>query len=158
MRPNDRKAFLEVVLGFAELKGRQLSAPALELYWNSMQDWSIEDFRSAANTLIKSCEYMPTPKEFNDLRKALKPSGATAWFTKGTSPDPLANKAMQIAAQGRYVGHIPIDELQWVQKRFIEVYEELLDKDEAQVALPHLKEVSLEFHREIAGLLNGKSR
>jgi hypothetical protein len=155
MQPKDRKAFLEVVVGFAELKGKQLSAPALELYWNSMQDWPMDDFRRAATVLIRTAEFMPTPKDFNDLRKAAKPSAAEKWFTKGISPDPIANQAMKIATQGRYVGHIPLDQLQWVQKRFIEAYDEIQDSAEARAALP-APDVSVEFKQKVAGLLNAK--
>lgn len=154
MQPQDRKAFLEVVIGFAELKGKQLSAPGLELYWNAMQDWSIEDFRRAAHTLIRTCEFMPTPKEFNDLRKASQPTAAEAWFGSGVSSNALANKAMKIATQGRYVGHIPLSELQWVQKRFIEVYESLQESAEARQALPAPDVISaVEFRSKVAGLL-----
>ncbi len=139
MRQTDRAAFLEVVVGFAELKGKQLSAPALELYWRAMQGWSIEEFRAAAQHLVRTCEFMPTPKDFEDLRKAAtRPSAAEAWFTTGTSSDPLANRAMRIATQGRYVGHIPVAELPFVQKRFIAAYEEIVDAGDLREALPDL--------------------
>jgi hypothetical protein len=139
MQPTDRAAFLEVVVGFAELKGKQLSAPALELFWNAMQGWTIGSFRSAASQLIRTCEFMPTPKDFEDIRRAASTeTAAEAWFTSGKTDDPLAARAMHIAAQGRYVGHIPMDELQWVQKRFIEVYDELRDVTEIRQALPEI--------------------
>ena len=48
MRPNDRQKFAAIVTGFAELKGKALSAAALDLYWAAMQQWSIEDFTAAA--------------------------------------------------------------------------------------------------------------
>ena len=73
MNAIDRKAFCEIVLGFAELKGKQLSAAAIELYWRSMQHWPLEDFRAAAQQLLRTCEFMPTPKDFEDLRRASKP-------------------------------------------------------------------------------------
>lgn len=139
MQPHDRQPFLEVVIGFAELKGKQLSAPALELFWNAMQGWTIGEFRAAASQLIRTCEFMPTPKDFEDLRRiATTETAAEAWFTMGTSDDPLATRAMRIATQGRYVGHIPMDELQWVQKRFIEVYQELQEVEEVRKALPQI--------------------
>ena len=37
MTPDDRKAFAEVVIGLAELKGRKLSSVSIELYWRSLQ-------------------------------------------------------------------------------------------------------------------------
>jgi hypothetical protein len=136
MQAQDRRAFLEVVLGFAELKGKTLSGPALELYWNAMQDWTLDEFKQAANALLKSSEFMPTPKDFYDLRRKMRPTAAEAWSLFPT--DPRAKRALAIAAQGRNPGHIPLDELKWVQKRFMEVYDELTDVDDARESVPLL--------------------
>src|SRR5688572_11767252 len=51
----------------------------MELFWNAMQAWSIEDFSAAANELIRKCEFMPTPKDFEDLRKAGRKTPGEAW-------------------------------------------------------------------------------
>ena len=91
MQPSDRKAFLEVVVGFAELKGKQLSAPALELYWNAMQGWTIEDFRKAAAHLLQTCEFMPTPKDFNDLKKAAMGASPAVTATPLSGPGEVSN-------------------------------------------------------------------
>ena len=79
MTPDDRRPCLEIVIGFAELKGKKLSTPALELYWTAMQAWDLQDFRAAANHLLKTCEFMPTPKDFEDLRKAGRMKAGEAW-------------------------------------------------------------------------------
>lgn len=136
MRPEDRKPFLEVVIGFAELKGKQLSAPGLELYWNAMQDWTIEEFRQAANVLIRTCEFMPTPKEFNDLRKAALPTKGEAWAAVlqhlrggyrngGLSPE--IDAAVRAIGGYRNLAMLPADKLAWQEKRFCEHYGEAAD-------------------------------
>ena len=131
MQPHDRKAFLEVVVGFAELKGRQLSAPALELYWNAMQGWTIDEFRAAANVLIRTCEYMPTPKDFESLRTAARPTKGEAWAAVlqhlrgayrvgGLSPE--IDRAVHALGGYRHLAMMPTDQLTWQEKRFAEHY------------------------------------
>lgn len=149
MQLHDRTKFVEIILGFAELKGKELSTAAIELFWRAMQDWSIEEFQHAANALVKTCEFMPTPKDFYDLRKKMRPSAAEAWEQR--DKDPLARRALAIATQGRYVGHIDLDELKWVQKRFLEVYDELRDVADARQEAPMLAPSGL-------GQLNGSRR
>lgn len=137
MQGPDFSRFRAVMAGMAELYQRELSNTLLDVYWLSLRDWSLAEFEGAAAKLMQSSTFMPRPADFTELRKqARERTAADAWFTKGTSDDPRANKAMQIATQGRYVGHIPLDELTWVQKRFVEIYDELADADEARAALP----------------------
>ena len=143
MNLEDRKAFLEVVVGFAELKGKQLSAPALELYWNAMRGrWGLDDFRAAAAHLIKTCEFMPTPKDFEDLRRAGEPTAGEAWqqALKGwAEPGSRAARAAQIVGNGRSLGMMDIErELPHVQRRFFDVYRELADVEETRRDVPQL--------------------
>lgn len=147
MQAQDRRAFLEVVIGFAELKGKQLSGPALELYWNSMQDWTIEDFRAAANTLVRTCQFMPTPKEFNDLRRSALPTKGEAWamvlsHLHGGYRDggliPAIDRAIRALGGYRNLAMMPIDQLHWQEKRFAEHYEDMAEAEERrEPALTH---------------------
>ena len=120
----------------AKVYEREIDPVLLDAYWLALREWSLAEFQAAAAELMRTSKFMPRPSEFNDLRKkALRKTAAEAWFTSGTSSDPRANRAMAIAAQGRYVGHIPRDELPFVQKRFAEVYDELEDVEETRAAL-----------------------
>lgn len=122
--------------GMAKVYEREIDSVLLDAYWLSLRDWSLADFEQAAARLMRTSEFMPRPAAFNDLRKtASKQLAVDAWFTSGQSQNPRANRAMQIATQGRYVGHIPLDELPFVQKRFMAVYEELEDVEETRAAL-----------------------
>lgn len=151
MQPSDRKKFLEIVLGFAELKGKQLSAPALELYWNSMQAWSLEDFQAAANQLIRTTDWMPTPKHFEDLRKAGRPTAAEAfakaigWARDGSYTTPARSPEAilidrVVASLGGWIAITSYDQekLHFLEKRFAENYEMIEDASDTREALPQI--------------------
>jgi hypothetical protein len=146
MKPADRKAFLEIVIGFAELKGKPLSAPALELYWRAMQDWDIANFRAAAEQLLRSCEFMPTPKDFEDLRKAARMSSGEAWALVldsirgyGELPnDPALHAAVRALGGIRALGMLDSDQMPFLERRFAEHYEQIGERTEVRQALPDL--------------------
>ena len=149
MQPTDRKAFLEIVIGFAELKGKALSAPAIELYWNAMQAWSIEDFRAAANHLVGTCQFMPTPKDFEDLKRAGNPTAAEAWaaarkalqwtvngYVEKPGTDPLVALALRSIGGANALAMCDEDKLHFLERRFSQVYESLADSNAIREALP----------------------
>lgn len=151
MQPTDRKKFLEIVVGFAELKGKALSAPALELYWNSMQGWSIEDFSQAAQHLVRSCEFMPTPKDFEDLKRAGNPTAAEAWaaarkalqwtvngYVEKPGTDPLVSQALRSIGGANALAMCETDKLHFLERRFAQVYESLADSNATRTALPRI--------------------
>jgi hypothetical protein len=158
MTPTDRKAFLETVVGFAELKGKQLSAPALELFWHSMQHWDIDDFRQAANQLIRSCEFMPTPKYFEALRKAGRPTAGEAWAevlryvrtdyspnfparlngSAGLLSDPLVDRAVNAIGGYRAIANSDMDATQFLERRFCEHFESIQESEDIRGAVPQI--------------------
>lgn len=147
MIPADRTVFLETVVGFAELKGKQLSVPALELFWNSMQQWAIDDFREAANQLIRTCDFMPTPKDFEDLRKAGRPTSGEAWAQirlmarrsyTAEPDDPVAARALQALGGLRAVAMCDSDKVHFLERRFAEHFEDLQDAEDIRSAVPQI--------------------
>lgn len=157
MTPEDRQAFLETVIGFAELKGKELSAPALELYWRSLQHWSLEDFRAAAEQLLRTCKFMPLPKDFEDLRKAGRPTGGEAWAavlhyarwdyspnfparlpTQGPLADPIVQRAINAVGGFRALAMTDSDAMHFVERRFCEHFESAQDADDVRVAVPQI--------------------
>jgi hypothetical protein len=146
MRKDDRQKFAEIVVGFAELKGKQLSAPAIELFWNAMQSWSIEEFTAAANHLVATCEFMPTPKDFFDLRKASRPTAGEAWarvlehcrrgdYRRGEGISPAIDKAARALGGYRAIAMLPVEQLQFLERRFASHYGEIADVEEARDGL-----------------------
>ena len=145
MNPSDRTKFLEVVLGFAELKGKQLSAPALELYWRAMRDWDLAEFQAAAERLLKTSEFMPTPKDFEDLRSATNLCASEAWTAvldhakvgryRRAPMDNLTETVIRALGGWRQIAMCDLSELHWLEKRFRETYEELRDTHATRTAL-----------------------
>jgi hypothetical protein len=80
MQPADKRKFLEIVNGMAAIKpGKPLTPAALDLFWNSMRRWSLDEFEQAANHLMTSVEFMPNPFHFEQLRKAGQKTAGEAW-------------------------------------------------------------------------------
>jgi hypothetical protein len=158
VKPEDRKAFLEVVVGFAELKGKQLSAPALQLYWRSLQHWPLDDFRAAAEQLLRTCEFMPLPKDFEDLRKAGRLTvgeawaSVLAWVRSGNfrglpvlngggdpdRPDALAERAVRAIGGYNAIAMSETDKTHFLERRFAEHYDAMQDADEVREELPQI--------------------
>ena len=181
MTPGDYDAFCEVVLGFAQLKGRPLAAATIELYWRAMQGWSIEAFRDAAEVLLRRCEWMPTPKDFEDLRRsATERDGVDAWEVARraarsaialgrvredvTSGDALVDRA--VATIGGY-GAIALCDTAWLhalERRFLQAYAEVREVAEIRAALPHFADRGVLSARKtegpsgVAEILSPKSR
>jgi hypothetical protein len=141
MQPADRKQFAEALIGFAEIKGRQLSAPALELYWRAMQHWAIADFLAAAAVLLRQCEFFPTPADFERLRRAAAGLGAdSAWeqliCDHGRCDDPVGARALRSLGGWAVIGFADTDRLPWLKERFREAYENFQDSEIAEAGLP----------------------
>jgi hypothetical protein len=151
MKPTDRKDFLEIVIGFAELKGKSLSAPALELYWNAMQHWEIVDFRAAANELLRNAEFMPIPKNFEDLRKAGRETPGevfariSQWFVytpNGYTIAPNTPRAIEsaIRAMGGPNAYTmcDVEKLPFLERRFCEHYEQIAGANDTRESVPQI--------------------
>ena len=150
MTPNDRPKFLEIVIGFAELKGKALSAPALELYWRSMSGWKLADFQAAAEQLLRTCEFMPVPSDFEKLRKAGQLTAGEAFaiarevarqsrpHTSSTSGDPRIDAAA--AACGGYfaMGQYETDKIGFLERRFAEHYDQISEAEDTREAVPQI--------------------
>lgn len=151
MNATDREPFLEIILGFAELKGKSLSGPALALYWNAMQAWSLADFQAAANELLRTCEFMPMPKDFEDLRKAGRETAGEVFAGIGRyivySPNGYTvatNTPRAIAAAIRAMGGADayamcdVDKLPFLEKRFCQHYEQIIEHEDTRQSVPQI--------------------
>jgi hypothetical protein len=144
--PADRKAFIETVIGFAELKGKKLSVPALELYWRALQHWSLEDFRAAAEQLLRTCEFMPVPKDFEDLRKAARMTPGEAWAEVlacarqgGKSiGDSLTDRAVRAIGGYHAISMSNTEQTPFLERRFCTHYEAIRDSEEIREAVPQI--------------------
>jgi hypothetical protein len=151
----DRGAFLDIVLGFAEIHSKQLSVPALNSWWNAMSPgWSIDEFRQAANHLLRTLKFMPSPADFENLRKAGRPTAGEAfaqaveaskscaqggYFTDNVaSGDRLTDRVVRAIGGYRVIAMSEVDKLHFLERRFTEHYETMQDADHVREALPQL--------------------
>lgn len=151
MQSTDRAEFAKILLGLAEIKGREISKAAAELFWNSMQHWSLQDFRNAANHLVRTAEYMPTPKQFEDLRRAGRPAAAEVWssvrryltynprgYTLDPQCPPMIAKCVAAIGGANAIAMCDQDALHFLERQFCQRYEELQDVTGVREALPEL--------------------
>jgi hypothetical protein len=152
MLESDYDAFYEVIAGFAELKGKELSLAAIKLYWGAMRHWDIADFRQAAEHLLRTCTFMPTPKDFENLRKAGRPTAAEAWERarracgsaiqcgqvthNGTCGDELIDRAVRGIGGYGVIAMTDTEKLPFLERRFAEHYDDLQDAEDTREAVP----------------------
>lgn len=143
MHPSDKPKFVTTLVGLAAIKNRELTDEAIDLWWLSMARWTIEDFTAAAAHLITACQFMPTPYDFAQLRKAGELTAGEAWerVLSGAKLDSnsRAARAARIVGGQVAIRHADIErDLPFVQKRFLEAYGDLSDVDGARQALPQI--------------------
>jgi hypothetical protein len=143
MQPSDKPKFVTTLVGLAAIKGRELTDEAIDLWWLSMSSWSIEDFTAAAAHLISACQFMPTPYDFAQLRKAGEPTAGEAWerVLSGVRLDPgsRTERAARIVGGQYAIRHANVEkDLPFIERRFKEAYEDLRDVDQVREALPQI--------------------
>lgn len=167
MTNEDFDEFSKVVIAFAELRGKELSVPAQKLYFRALKHWQLDEFKRAAEHLLRTCEFMPTPKQFEDLRRAGEPTAAEAWamalsacvnWRSGALP--AGRIARAAAAVGGFQAIAMANterDLPFVQKRFLEAYDELSDVEPVRDELPQIAErgarAALSAPADIAAML-----
>lgn len=143
MTLDDFSEFSNVVRGFAELKGRELSAPALKLYFRALMHWSLDDFKRAAELLLRTCEFMPTPKDFEDLRKTGEPTADEAWAivlsgAKLPLGSRMARAANTLGGQASIRREDTERTLPFTRNKFCEAYDVLTKVDPVREAVPQI--------------------
>lgn len=148
MQLSDRAEFLKVLNGLAAIKGKQLAIEALDLWWASMQAWDIADFKAAASHLVTSCQFMPTPYDFAQLRRAGELTAGEAWslalshctcWRGGKTPGGRVDRAVRAIGGYHTIAMADIETaLPHIERRFKEAYEELCDVEETREQLPQI--------------------
>ena len=54
--------FLELITGLAEIFDKNLSPVVIEIYWNALKRFSLDDFKRAVNNIIETHVYATFPK------------------------------------------------------------------------------------------------
>ncbi len=150
MDSNDKPEFVRVITSLAAIKGKDLTKDVLLLWWQCLKDWTVDDFKNAAGYLLKNCQFMPTPFDFEQLRKKGEVSAHEAWamalrhaegaWRHGVLGDALTDRV--VAALGGYnvIALTKTDKLGFLERRFLDTYNDLLDTSVVREALPDLTE------------------
>lgn len=152
MTPADKPKFVATLTGLAQVKpGAKLTPEALEIYWLSLEDWTLAEFQQAARHLAKNCEFMPNPYHFEQLRKAGEPTAGEAWaevraalrrmdYNNPPSISPRIDRVIRAMGGYRDLALANTDTLPFREKRFAELWEELGEAEQVRAALPSFHE------------------
>lgn len=149
MTEADRPHFVETLVAFAEIKGRKLSLPQVELYWRSMREWPIEAFDMAAEHLLKTSQYFPDPYAFEQLRKSTRATAGEAWklalehasssrYRYGDLGVELIDDCVHMLGGYVAIAMCDVDRVHFLERRFSEHFETKQDAVETRAALPQL--------------------
>ena len=147
---SEKKEFVRVLTSLADIKRVDLTKETYEMWWNCMRDWTISDFSDAAGFLLKNCQFMPTPFDFEQLRKKREPSAHEAWakvmchvegaWRQGVLGDALIDRVIAMLGGYRLIALTSSDKLGFLERRFMDAYNDLLDTGGVRAALPRLTE------------------
>ncbi len=147
MIESDKPMFVAALTELAMLKpGAKLTPEAYAAWWNAMQDWELDEFRSACARLRDSMEFMPNPFHFEQLRKAGRLTAGEAWARvreaarNGERCPNDSRVQMAVRALGGIdaIGRTNSDQMQFLERRFAEHYEQICDVSETRKAVPML--------------------
>ncbi len=148
MDSSDRPEFVRVLNGLAAIKRMDLTKDAYELWWQSMKDWPIDDFKDAAGYLLKNCQFMPAPYDFEQLRKKGEVSAHQAWsmalhhadgaWRQGVLGDALTDRVVAMLGGYSVIALSNKDKLGFLERRFMDAYNGLADTNGVRKALPNL--------------------
>lgn len=156
MKFDDQAEFVRILNGLAEMKtGAKLTTQSIDLYWQCLhREWTIEEFRAAAEHLAKAFQWMPNPYHFEQLRRAGELTAGEAWelVLSGARlrPGSRAERAARIVGGQWHIRHANVErDLPHIQRRFLEAYAELTDVDEVRARLPEI--VAPEYRLALSG-------
>lgn len=151
MQASDKEQFVKVMNGMAAMRKATLIPEVLDLWWACMADWKIEDFKAAAIQVLKTQTFMPTPKDFEDLRKAGRETAGEAWlvargyivwglhgFTLHPDCPPLIAKALHVIGGPNVIGMCDEDKLTFLERRFTEHFETMQESEDTRQAVPQI--------------------
>lgn len=145
MLPSDFQAFKRIIAGMGRVYGIEADGVILDAYWLALKSWPLDEFEQAAAHLIGKSQFMPKPADFNALRKAGQQTAGEAWAIVaeynrrgqyGSRPGGKIDRVIQ--AMGGYgaLASMTTDQMQFRERRFAELWDEIGDAEETRAALP----------------------
>lgn len=146
MRPDDSARFRNTLTGMFRMYRQEPDGLVLDAYWIALRDWSVEDFEGAARHLMQTAKFMPLPAEFNELRKAGRPTAGEAWadaldavrHSQYPTDDLLLERAVRAIGGWKALGMTTDEGLPFIERRFAEHFESIQDADDIREAVPSI--------------------
>jgi hypothetical protein len=141
-RKRDRKRFIQVMAALSEIfdAGKEVSALKSELYFKSLDRFSIEEIELGAQRLIHSrtTATFPKPAEFiQEIQGTGEEKSIQAWalvdkimrergnYISVDFGDKKIHQAIEMLGGWEYLGTVTEDEWKWKHKEFKTLYESL---------------------------------
>lgn len=137
-KTRDLKRFADTMLAMCELYGKDLSKPALALWWELLADYPIEDVERGVRACMRSPDhgqFMPKPA---DVIRAIEGTSADravlAWgrvveamrlvgaYRSVAFDDIAIHAAVQDLGGWAHLCRQGLDEMPFLQKRFVDAY------------------------------------
>jgi hypothetical protein len=151
VRPEDKTEFAQTVAAAAAHKRMTLTPLDHRFWWEGMQDWTLPEFQAAMFRLIKTHDFMPTMKHFEDLRKAGRMTSGEAfakalgWARDGSYKHPaktpeaiLIDRVVSALGGWSSIAGSDPDYVHFLEKRFAEHFETVVDVTDTREALPQI--------------------
>lgn len=151
---SDKQQFHQLMLGVGETYGKKITEPLMDIYFNSLQGYEIDDVTKAFSAHLvcaKHGTFFPKPADLVRIMDIGQPSteerAELVWMTiekkissigaYGTLKldDLQALAAVKSLGSWRDLCHTDIDKLQWKRKEFIAAYANF--ENTPIEALPH---------------------
>lgn len=141
MENKDRPVFAAAIGALMELHGKTPSESMLDLYWESLKQLSVNDFKVAIGKVARECKFMPKPVEIIEaIERSTKITAAMQWAHVRNmmykidiygSPDfgPLVNAVLHALGGWKVLCWKSLPDLVWYQKDFERLYTEFGAKD-----------------------------
>jgi len=74
MNKSDKRKFVEVLTSLSDLYDASISENSIQLYWDILQKYSIDEFVLSAKAHASTSKWMPKPSDFIDSLESATPS------------------------------------------------------------------------------------
>lgn len=66
MNENEKVQFIEILTGLGEIYEKKMSTVVLEIYWEALREYPLDDIKRATNNIVRTHKYatFPKPAEF----------------------------------------------------------------------------------------------
>lgn len=135
MDSRDKKEFLKILTGLAELFDKKISDALFGIYWQALEDLSLGDFNRAANSLALTAKFFPKPAEFREqILPAMSAQAAIAYkkledafssagvYRTVVFDDPVIHAVVENLGGWMHYCNLPEVEVKWYRKEFEKHY------------------------------------